>query len=74
MNKIRRKQVEDVITEFYDLKSKLEMVLMEEEMVFNNMPENLQYSMRGQESEEAIEHMQAAVDLLGNAIEELEEI
>ena len=74
MNKARRKQIVDLVKEINILKSKLDKVLMEEDMVFNNMPENLQYSMRGEESEEAIEHMQEAVDSLENAIAELEEI
>ena len=74
MNKIRRKQIENIIKEIGDLKNKLDMVLIEEEMVFDNMPENLQYSMRGEESQEAIEHMQEAVNSLENAINELEEI
>lgn len=74
MNKARRKQIVDIIKEINVLKSKLDKVLMEEDMVFNNMPENLQYSMRGEESEEAIEHMQEAIDSIECAIAELEEI
>lgn len=74
MNKLRRKQITEIAKELQNIKAKLDKVLMEEEMVFDNMPENLQCSMRGEESEESIEHMQEAVDSLESAISELEEI
>lgn len=38
------------------------------------MPENLQCSIRGEESEESIDYMNDAIDALDNAVEQLEEI
>ena len=38
------------------------------------MPENLQYSMRGEESQESIDNMDGAMDDLDNVISQLEEI
>lgn len=74
MNKERRNKILKVIADIGQIKEKLQEILNEEEMVFDNMPENLQCSMRGEESEESIEYMNEAVDSLDNAIEQLEEI
>lgn len=74
MNKERRIKILNVIKEIEQIKDKLQEVLNEEETVFDNMPENLQCSMRGEESEESIDYMNDAIDALDNAIEQLEEI
>ena len=47
----------------------LEDIKWDEEDYFYNMPENLQGSMRGCESEEAIDNMDQALDALNEAIE-----
>ena len=47
----------------------LEDIKWDEEYYFDNMPENLQGSMRGCESEEAIDNMDQALDALNEAIE-----
>lgn len=73
MNKKRRKQISDIVMELETIKSKLSSVLAEEEMVFDNMPENLQGSMRGEESEEAIDLMNDADSALDDALESLQE-
>jgi hypothetical protein len=49
--------------------SMLEDIKWDEEDYFDNMPENLQGSMRGCESEEAIDNMDQALDALNEAIE-----
>lgn len=83
MNKARRKRIASVIHTLeniidYDLiesaKDELENILYEEEDAYDNMPENLQYSMRGEESSEAIDNLQEAVDLLEEAIDTLNEL
>ena len=74
MNKERRMKILNIIKEIEMVKDKLQDVLNEEESVFDNMPENLQCSMRGEESEESIDYMNEAVDALDSAIEQLEEI
>ena len=74
MNKQRRNEISNIMTELENLKSRLESVDMEEEMVFDNMPENLQYSMRGEESQEAIDCMSEAISNLEEAIDQLSEI
>lgn len=74
MNKIRRKAIEDLVTKMSALKGELEKIQDEEQDVFDNMPENLQYSERGMNSEEAIDLMGEAVESMENAIFSLEEI
>lgn len=74
MNKQRRNEIQDILSEIQNIKSKLEMVQMNEEIAFDNMPENLQYSMRGEESQEAIDSMSTAVDSLEEAICNLSDI
>ncbi len=83
MNKARRKRITSVIHTLeniidYDLiesvKDEIEDILWEEEDAYDNMPENLQYSMRGEESSDAIDSLQEAVDNLEEALDSLNEI
>lgn len=60
MNKDRRKRIQNACEILKD-------VLSEEEMYFDNMPENLQGSDRGMQSEDAI-------DILTGVVDSLEEI
>ena len=66
MNNERRKKIEKLINQLNLLKRELQEVLDDEQFSFDNMPENLQSSMRGMISEEAIEYLQEAVDALEN--------
>lgn len=83
MNKSRRKRIASVIGTLenitgYDLiepaKSEIEDILFEEEDAYDNMPENLQCSIRGEESSDAIDYLQEAVDSLEEAIDTLNEL
>lgn len=80
MNKNRRKELmewvrkaEEWAAHGEELKDELENICSEESDYFDNMPENLQGSMRGMDSEEAIDKMNEAIDSMGNAIEAAEE-
>lgn len=74
MNKQRRMEIKNIIAELESIKTKLDNVLSEEQYAFDNMPENLQYSMRGEESQEAIDYMSEAVSNIEEAIDQLEDI
>lgn len=83
MNKLRRKRIASVINTLenitgYDLiesaKDELEDILYEEEDAYDNMPENLQYSIRGEESSDAIDCLEEAVDSLEEALDTLNEL
>ncbi len=81
MNKVRRGQLSNLSAKLSRIKSIddkaildectgiLEDIKWNEEDYFDNMPENLQGSMRGCESVDAIDNMDQALDMLGEAIE-----
>lgn len=84
MNNQRRKELTSVTNEIACLndatdfealesvKSDIEMILMDEEMAFESMPENLQYSMRGEASQEAQDNMNEAIDTIDEYISDAE--
>ena len=74
MNKDRRKSISDNIKLLENIKSKLEDILSDEEMYFDNMPENLQGSIRGEVSENAIDALNEAIENLDSVIDSLNEI
>ena len=85
MNNQRRKELTNIastmesvfmpidIEELEGIKSNIEMVLMDEEMAFENMPEGLQYSYRGEMSQEAQDNMNEAIDLIDEFISDYED-
>lgn len=87
MNKSRRKRIAVAIRDlkkttkhnFIDnyidfIKDEIEDILWEENDAYDNIPESLQYSVRGEESSEAIDNLQEAVDLLEEAIDIINDI
>lgn len=74
MNNERRKRIRDIINRLEEIKSSLEDVLSDEEWAFDNMPENLQGSTRGETMEETIDDMNDALDSIGEAIDTLGDI
>lgn len=52
MNKQRRKEIETIINELEDINKRLMLVLAQEEVSFESMPEHLHLSFRGVESQE----------------------
>lgn len=85
MNNQRRKELTNIastmesvgmpidIEELEGIKSDIEMVLMDEEMAFESMPEGLQYSMRGEASQEAQDNMNEAIDAIDEFISDYED-
>ena len=71
MNKARRKMIQKAIGDIQDV---LQDVLYDEQEAFDNMPENLQESERGQISQEAQDNLESAIEALEDAISYLEEI
>ena len=84
MNKQRRKELANIINtmesvcmpldikQLERIKSDIEIVLMDEEFVFESMPEGLQYSMRGEASQEAQDNMNEAIDAIDEFISDYE--
>ena len=74
MNNERRKQLKELIKKIEILKSELERIESEEEFAFDSMPEGLQGTLNGMNSEEAIDKMTEAIECIDEAIECIEEI
>lgn len=69
-----RKRLELVRNEISSISNDLQNVLSDEEFAYDNMPEGIQVSLRGMDSEDAIDNMQEANDDLENAIDLLNDI
>lgn len=74
MNKDRRRQLRQLIEKMGTLKNELEIIESDEQEYFDSMPENLQGSMNGMNSEEALDKMADAIICVEEAIEAIEEI
>ena len=64
MNNKRRKEIKNVISKIEEL---VQQILDEEEEAFDNMPESLQESERGEASQNAQDCLSDAVDALEEA-------
>lgn len=68
MNRKRRKRIMQLAEKLSEVRTSLESILKEEEDAFDNMPESLQESERGEQMQEYIETMEEAI----SNIEEME--
>ena len=87
MNKDRRKELENFVAkhetlkaqlagwikQYEGLKAELQSICDDEDFSFQNMG-NFQSSLRGMESEEAIDHMNEALFIMDEVTEEIEKI
>lgn len=67
MNKQRRKELEKVQGAISDIISDLECIRDEEQEAFDNLPESLQYSEKG-------EYMEETIGMIEDVINDLESI
>ena len=74
MNKNRRKQLIELQKQIEALKDQLESILWDEQSYYDSIPENLQYSSRAEESEEAINNMEDAIDNISDAMNAIEDV
>lgn len=58
--------------DLYSCINTLENIKSDEECYYDNIPENLQYSRRAEDSEEAIDNMDEALNLLNDVYDEEE--
>lgn len=61
MNATRRNELENINEQVDEIRGQLEDILSDEKEYFDNMPENLQGSERGQVSEGAISDIECAI-------------
>lgn len=71
MNAKRRKELEKVIALIEEAKNQLEALKEEEQEAFDNMPEGLQYSEKGERMEEVISYLDDAFSELESSIENI---
>lgn len=73
MNKQRRGELAKVLDLLQGVRDMLESAKDDEEMTFDNFPESLQESVRGEAMQEAIDNMESALDSIDEAISSVEE-
>ena len=74
MNKEHRKIIKDIIESLEVAKSDLEQMREEEQIAFDNMPEELQMSKKGETLEDTIFNIEDAIDNVDYAINTLSEM
>lgn len=73
MNKTRRAALDAMIGKFEELKSELETIGSEERDAFDNMPESLQQSEKGQAASTAADAIDNAVSEIDSVVSSVEE-
>lgn len=73
MNNKGRAELADIKSVLEAARGRLESVLNDEQMKFDNLTEGLQATMRGCAMEEAIENMNSAVESIDEAISYIED-
>ena len=74
MNKARWKWLEDIIGKLEEQKDELYQLYEEEQEAYDNMPESLQESERGQIASEFVDSLETEHDNLEDLITNLQEI
>lgn len=72
MNKMNRKQLSALISRIETIHEELDEIKDCEEEKFDNMPENLQESDRGETLSEIIDFLDAAAEDLNDAVEQIQ--
>ena len=72
MNKMNRKQLSDLISRIETLHEELDEIKDGEEEKYDNMPENLQESDRGETLSDIIDCLDSAAEDLNNAVENIQ--
>ena len=72
MNKARRKELNQAVELLEEAQSIIESCRDEEQEYMDNMPENLQESEKYCAAEEAVNNMDEAYDVIGEAIDSVE--
>lgn len=73
MNKVRRNQIEGILVKLADIQNDIECISEDEQEAFDNLPESLQYSERGDNMQEAIDNLDYALSSLEEVIDYLTE-
>lgn len=71
MNKARRQELYDVINLLEEASGRLEEIQNDEQDAFDNLPESLQYSTRGDSMQEAIDTMETWNNEIASTIQKI---
>ena len=74
MNKIRRNQLNEAMKLLYQAQEIIEACKDEEEDAFDNLPESIQGSERGETMEDYITYMEDALGSIADAIDSADEV
>lgn len=74
MNKLRKKSIESIFNKLTEFKERLESIREEEQEAFDNLSESSQEGEKGEAMNEAIDLLDNAVSDLETVCESLEEI
>lgn len=74
MNNTRRKQLQEIQTELRNIYERLDILRDEEQAAYDNTPESLQESERGEKAQEAIDTMESVRDQILESADEIDEI
>lgn len=73
MNAARRKAIDKLYMQLEDLKAAIESLQEEEQEAFDNLPESLQDTERGEAMQEAVDNLEAAASSIEEAMDSLSE-
>ena len=74
MNKARRKAIEEIIDQMGTLKEQIESVCEEEQEAYDNLPESIQYSERGDSMSDYITDLDDAASSIDDVMSTLQDI
>ena len=74
MNNARRKQLQEIQDELRGIYERLDILYEEEQEAFDNMPESLQGSERGDHTQDAIDAIEGVRDQVLEAADGIDEI
>ena len=74
MNKNRRKRLEKVLNTLQDAMSELEYIKDEEQEAYDNLPESLQESEKGETMQEYVDDIDYVISDLDSVMSSLEDI
>ena len=74
MNKARRKAIEEIIDQMGTLKEQIESVCEEEQEAYDNLPESIQYSERGEAMSETASDLEDAASSIDDVMSTLQDI
>lgn len=74
MNKDRRKRLEGIYEKLMEIYEELDAIIDEEQEAYDNMPESLQDSEKGERMYEGIDSLESARDDINNTATTIEEV